>query len=423
MAMSNIRRTLRGDFLKLWIGQLISNFGDQFFFMAIIGIILFDRGMGAEYAALMMVAMSVPALIFGPIAGSYVDRWNRKKTMIVADILRATIVFSLIFYGEIWYMFLSLFILSSLSRFFFPARNAIIPQIVDEELLLSANSMSQMTNMLSMIIGPAIGAAIVGILGGDTAILLDVVSFFMSALFIYVMRYSGAVEGKVETAKRLWKETTDGLKFCWQNRIIRHMLLMTAIIMAFLGGLNPIFMIYIRDVLGMNLMGFGIIDSAQGLGSLIASIALTVIGSAFSKKSIVFSGIMMVSIPVMLITFVHHTFIVIETLSLVGIGVVFFDTPITTLMQEAAPDRIRGRVFGAFGAILQVAILVSMGIEGVLADMLGATTVIFYAGLLSVLFTIFFFSFRSVRSSFDYRPEEDKSEQDIPPHHDANFFK
>jgi len=410
MGRSNIRRTLKGDFLKLWIGQLISDFGDQFFFMAVIGIILFDRGLGAEYAALMMVAMSVPALIFGPIAGSYVDRWNRKTTMIVADILRALIVLSLLFYGEIWYMFVSLFMLSTVARFFFPARNAVIPHTVDEELLMSANSLSQMTNMVSMIIGPALGAAIVGILGGDTAIMLDVLSFFASALFIALIKYSGEVEGKAEKAKELWKETAEGLKFCWQNPVIRHVLILTAIVMAFIGGLNPLFMIYIRDVLGMNLMGFGIIDTAQGIGSVLAALTLTVIGSAFSKKSIVFSGVIMVSVSIMVITFVHHTFVVIETLALVGIGVVFLDTPITTLMQEAAPDAIRGRVFGAFGSILQVSILVSMAIEGLLAERFGATTIIFYAGMLSVLFTVVFFSFKSVRNSFDFVPEKAEEE-------------
>ncbi len=405
MAKSNILRTLKGDFLKLWIGQLISNFGDQFFFMAVIGIILFDRGLGAEYAALMMVAMSVPALIFGPIAGSYVDRWNRKTVMIVADILRAIIVLSLLFYGEIWYMFVSLFMLSTVARFFFPARNAIIPHTVDEELLLSANSMSQMTNMVSMIIGPALGAAIVGILGGDTAIMLDVVSFFLSALFIAVIKYGGEVEGKTETAKKIWRETAEGLKFCWQNPVIRHLLLFTAITMAFFGGLNPLLIIYMRDVLHLNLMGFGITDTAQGIGSVLAALTLAVIANTFSKRSTVLGGALLVSFSTVVITFMHHIFIVIEALALVGIGVVFVDTPITTLMQEASPDAIRGRVFGAFGSILQVSILVSMAVEGIIADRIGATTVIFYAGLLSIIFTVVFFSFKSVRRSFDFVPE------------------
>ena len=99
-SLSNIRRIFNRDFTKLWIGQLISNFGDNFFYMGLMATILYVLDLDAKYLGFLMVMIAVPTLIFGPIAGSYVDRWNRKHLMAVADVLRGFIVLSLVFYHE-----------------------------------------------------------------------------------------------------------------------------------------------------------------------------------------------------------------------------------------------------------------------------------------------------------------------------------
>ena len=397
---SNIRRVFRGDFLRFWIGQLISNFGDNFFFMGLIAIILYRMRLGAGYIGLLMVMMAVPTLVFGPIAGSYVDRWNRKHTMMAADIIRGFIVLSLLFYSELWYLYASIFMLATASRFFYPAESAIIPDIVEKDVLMSANSFSQTTYMLASIIGPGIGAAMIGIFGIDSVFLFDGISFFISALSIFIMRFSGKVEKK-DGEKNVWKETIEGIRFSFRTPIIRRIMFYVFILLLFFGGTNPLFTVFIRDVLHMGLFQMGIIQGLQGAGALIASITVGIIGGAFSKRNMILGASLTIGSALCIIVIFPNPLVMYQAMAFFGISSVFFNTPFTTLIQEAAPDSIRGRVFGAFGALMQIAILTSIAVESVAASIFGVSVVMFSVGLVVSIFSLAFFSVKKNREIFE----------------------
>ncbi len=399
----NIRRVFKGDFSKLWLGQLISNFGDNFFYMGLMAMILYTLNLEAAYLGLLMVMMAIPTLFFGPIAGSYVDRWNRKHVMVVSDILRGFIVLSLVFYHELWYIYASIFLLATVSRFFYPAQSAIIPDIVEEDVLMSANSLSQTTYMLSAILGPALGASLIGFLGVDSVFLFDGISFFISAVFIFSMRFDGIVEKK-DNPQGVWKETWGGIKFAEKHPVIGKVILYVFVLMLFFGGFGPLYMIFIRDVLKMGLFQLGVLEGLQGVGSLVASIVIGIVGSAFSKKSMVVGANLTISSMVILLVLFPYPWIAFQVLSFFGVGMVFFNTPLTTILQEKSPDEIRGRVFGAFGAIMQVAALISMGVESVMADYIGVSMVMLSVGIMSLIFGILFFSSRKNREIFEQQP-------------------
>ena len=400
MPSSNIGKVFRGDFLKFWIGQLISNFGDNFFFMGLLAIILYRMNLGAGYVGLLMVMMAIPTLVFGPIAGSYVDRWNRKHTMIAADIIRGFIVLSLLFYSDLWYIYASIFMLATASRFFYPAESAIIPDIVEKDVLMSANSFSQTTYMLASIIGPGIGAAMIGMLGIDSVFLFDGISFFISALSLFIMRFSGRVERK-DGGRNVWKETVEGIRFSFRTPIIRTIMLYVFVLLLFFGGTNPLFVVFIRDVLHMDLFQMGIVQGIQGSGALIASITVGIVGGAFSKRNMILGASLTIGLSLCVLTLIPNPFIMYQAMAFFGISSVFFNTPFTTLIQEAAPDNIRGRVFGAFGSLIQVAVLTSMVVESVAASVFGASAVIFSVGLMVSLFSLAFFSVKKNREIFD----------------------
>ncbi len=399
-SLSNIRRIFNRDFTKLWIGQLISNFGDNFFYMGLMATILYVLDLDAKYLGFLMVMIAVPTLIFGPIAGSYVDRWNRKHVMAVADVLRGFIVLSLVFYHELWYIYGSVFMLATVSRFFYPAQSAIIPDIVDEDVLMSANSFSQTTYMLATILGPAMGAALIGMFGLRSVFLFDGISFFVSSMCIMWMSFSGEVK-RTNEKKEVWHETAEGIKFSFRHPVIKGVMLYIFILILFFGGFGPLYMVFIRDVLHMNLFQMGVLEGLQGVGSLIGSITIGVMGSAFSKKSMVFGANMTLAGMVVLLVLFPYSWVAFQTLSFFGIAMVFFNTPVTTLLQESAPDEIRGRVFGAFGAIMQIATLLSMGVETVLADAVGVSSVMLAVGILGLLFGLSFFSFKKNRAVFE----------------------
>ncbi len=398
--MSGMRQVFNRDFTKLWIGQLISNFGDNFFYMGLMATILYVLKLDASYLGMLMVMMAIPTLIFGAVAGTYVDRWNRKRVMIVADILMGLIVLSLVFYNELWYIYASMFMLATVSRFFYPAQSAIIPDIVEDEVLMSANSLSQTTYMLASILGPALGASLIGFFGIRSVFLFDGISFFISAAFILSMRFSGEVEKK-EVRTGVWGETAEGIKFAWKNPVIRGIIIYVFVLMLFFGGFGPLYMIFIRDVLHMGLFQLGVLEGLQGTGALIASITIGLVGSAYSKKSMVLGANIVMGGMVMLLVMFPEPWVAFQVLSFFGVGMVFFNTPLTTLLQESAPDEIRGRVFGAFGAIMQIASLISMAAETMLADIAGVSMVMFSVGLMALIFGLVFFSFRKNREIFE----------------------
>ncbi len=371
--------------------------------MGLMAIILFRMRLDAGYLGLLMVMMAIPTLIFGPIAGTYVDRWNRKHTMMMADILRGLIVLSLIFYAQLWYIYASIFMLATVSRFFYPAQSAIIPDIVEKDILLSANSFSQTTYMLSAILGPAIGAALVGIFGIDSVFLFDGLSFFISAFFIFLMRYSGAIKGmkdRKKSERNLWKETADGIRFSMKNPVVRTIMIFVFVLVLFFGGFDPLFMIFIRDILNMGLFNLGILMSMQGISSLLASLVIGIVGAAFSKKNMVLGASLTIGSTASVLVLFPYPFVAFQAMAFFGIGTVFFSTPLTTLLQEAVPDTIRGRVFGTFGAIMQIASLSSMAVESIAADLFGVREVMFTVGFSVVVFSAAFFSKKKNREMF-----------------------
>ena len=148
---------IRG-FLLLWTGQAVSYIGDQFHFIAIMGLLLYEYNVSSVEVGTLMVSLSAPSLIIGPLAGVYVDRWSRKWVMIVSDIIRGILVILIPFTTSLWQIYLIMFLVSSVSRFFFPAFNSALPNIVPREHLLKANSLSQTTFNASLVVGPALGA-------------------------------------------------------------------------------------------------------------------------------------------------------------------------------------------------------------------------------------------------------------------------
>ena len=158
---STYGRLLRNrSFVALWLGQTVSFVGDYFYFLAIP--ILVERLTGsALQVGLSVIASTLPMLVLGPVAGVFVDRWNRKQTMIVSDLLRAVLVLVCLVVqtpDQVWVYDVVGFLMSCVSRFFFPAQNAVLPLIVpDKDDLLAANGLMQIVQTAGLLIGPTLG--------------------------------------------------------------------------------------------------------------------------------------------------------------------------------------------------------------------------------------------------------------------------
>ncbi len=373
-----MKRVLQNrNFLKLWIGQIVSNIGDEVAFMGLAALIVYKWQGSAVDVSLLFIFSSLPVLIFGPIAGVFVDRWRRKNTMIWADLLRAIIVALLISPISIWYVYILIFALSTVSRFFYPARNAIIPNIVKEEKLVEANSLSQMTYMLAVVMGPALGAGLVALIGYTATFLFDAFSYLFSALMIFLIRYREEIK---RTAKHPIKEMMDGFKYMRRNKVVLLIVTIFGIIMLVVGGMNVVYTLYIRDVLHMDIVGLGILETLFGIGAVAGSFGVGILAGRMRNVHLISMGIILIGLLVAAMALFPIFIVVILIAFGIGFTNSMLSSPTNAILQKAVKDEYRGKVFGAQGAIIQGAALISMGMIGFLIAAFGIENILLFMG-------------------------------------------
>ena len=210
--MSQLRELLQiRDFRYLWTAQVASDFGDNLTALSLL--IMIQRLTGSTVAiAGLMIAITLPALVFGVVAGVYVDRIDRRRTMIVSDVVRGLVVLSFIFIDSpdmVPLIYAIAFVQASIGTLFGPARSALTPRIVGEEKLLAANSVTQTSRIVFNLLGTTAAGILASVSSGFApAFIVDSLTFLVSALLISRIVTSGtpkklAVKGSGKTWSRV----------------------------------------------------------------------------------------------------------------------------------------------------------------------------------------------------------------------------
>src|SRR6202521_575382 len=189
------------NFRRLWSAQVVSEIGDWFYTLAIYNLLLQLTGR-AESVALALVLQVLPQTLIGPTAGVVNDRLRRKHIMIAADIGRGLIVLCMLFIRskeKVWLVYPLLMAETLLAAFFEPARNAVIPTIVEREEVVVANTLASTTWSVNLMLGATLGGLIAALLGRDAVFLLNGLSFLASAALLWGMRFA---EPHAEGARR-----------------------------------------------------------------------------------------------------------------------------------------------------------------------------------------------------------------------------
>ena len=155
------------NFAFLWLGQVISLIGDWVLFVALPFYVYSLTG-STLATGIMFIVQTIPRIFFGSVAGVFVDRWNRRRTLLIAELAQAIALVPLFLVHSqqwIWIVYIFAFVESTISQFFIPAKSAIIPTLVDEEHLLAANSLNSMSQELTRLVGPLLGGLLLGLLG------------------------------------------------------------------------------------------------------------------------------------------------------------------------------------------------------------------------------------------------------------------
>ena len=178
------------SFRRLWWGQVISELGNWFNFIAGLGIVRIISNGDPEVTTIMLLARLVPFTVFAPLAGAFVDRWSRRMVMIVSDIARVAVALGFLLVhtaGDLWIAYLCTALLSFFGVFFEAAKNASVPNIAGERDLLAANALMFSSRFLLMSFGAALGGWTAATVGYRAAFIVNAISFFGSAISVWMI--------------------------------------------------------------------------------------------------------------------------------------------------------------------------------------------------------------------------------------------
>ncbi|HEX6301575.1 MAG TPA: MFS transporter [Acidimicrobiia bacterium] len=386
--MSQLRRLLRiRDFRYLWVAQVLSDFGDNLTFITLL--ILIQRLTGSTVAlAGLMVSMALPTLVFGILAGVYVDRFDRKKAMILSDLLRAVVVLCFLFVRSeelVPVIFAIAFVQASIGTVFNPARNAFLPAAVGTDKLLAANSVSQTSRIVFNLLGTA-AAGVLAALGESLgpAFIVDSATFFGSFLLISRIRTSG-ISKKDGAESKVWVDMKEGFRVMISSRPLRAVLIALSVTMLGLGAVNVLFVPFIIDDLMVSEAFLGAIEASQVAGLVISGTLVAVSASRLRPSHLVSIGLVTVGIFVGAISGADAVWQVMVLLLLVGLSVGPVQAGANTLSQTLIEDSLRGRVGGAVNTLISAANITSMGLAGVAAAAIGTRNVFLVSGSLVAL--------------------------------------
>lgn len=380
-------------FLALWLGQVVSNIGDYFYFLAVP--IAVNRLTGSTMAvASSVMSIFLPQLLFGLVAGVFVDRWNRKRTMIVADLLRGLIVLLCLTIqsaDQVWVFYVVGFLVSTVSRFFFPARSASIPLIVEKEEWMVANGLSQITQTVALITGSALAGFAIGLWGEQVAFVADSLSYFISAIFILTITVPHRLPSTVgERSGRgqlgaVWQELRAGLSFVKSSRVLAGVLMGLGVIQLGLGAMQVIWVPFFQKFFEIGPEGLGIVDSTQGFGMAVGAMAIGFLAARVKRATTIGAGVAAIGFLITLIG-LSPSFVLILGLSFaLGLFLSPVQAALSTVIQLAVPDDKMGRVNSAIGTTGSLAMLISMAVAGAVGDMVNLRLIYVISGTIIAL--------------------------------------
>ena len=375
------------NFRYLWLGQVVSDLGNSMTNLALL--LLVNRLTGSTAAlATMAIVLALPSLTVGLLAGVIVDRSDRKRLMILSDLLRGFFVlgFTLVDTPDkIWILYVFGFVQSSIATFFNPARNALIPNIVPKEGLLSANSISQVSRIIFGLLGTGLAGFIIGQSGQYWQVFtIDSLTFFISMMLIARIRYDlpSGVGKESMSAGRVMRELGEGLKLTFSNRILSGAIVAFAVTMLGLGAVNVLLVPLLVNDLKISETWFAGVELSQTVGLILAGSLVASLASRLKPTNILSLGIILLGVVVAFLSGVSEVWHILILLFFAGVFVAPVQASGSTIIQTFVPDDVRGRTGSANNALITSAELASMGLAGVLADMLGARTVFILGGAL-----------------------------------------
>ncbi len=411
-------KTVLGNrkFLALFLSQVLTQVGGNMVLFALT-VQVYSLTRSSTSVSILLLTFLVPAVIFGAVAGVYVDRFDRRMMLVATNLLRALAFLVLVFFDEnLVVLYLLTIAVATLTTFFAPAEAAMIPIVVTKRQLITANGMFIFALQASFVAGFAIlGPLFSSLLGTQLLILVVAALYAVAAAMCWVLPTSdpraapnraGEAIGEARGAvAATFSQLREGLVYIGQNRRIfwsLSYLAITASLVGVMGVLGPDFAV---TVLGLSEDGFVIVILPLGVGLVLGILALNVYGKYFSRQRIIEVGLISLGVSLVVLALAQRiggpllTGPIVSLLTVVvvvaftaGVSYALVAVPAQTQLQEELPSEVRGRVFGVLNMLVSLASLGPIVVVGPLADSLGTPAVlagsaglVIVAGVVSVI--------------------------------------
>lgn len=376
----------------LAISESVSNVGSWITMMAVFSLVIFKGEGNVMQSGMIYLVGLLPSLVFSPVAGWLCDHFDRKKLMVISEILSGLAVSGIIFTESLTLLYVLLALQAISGSIMNPARQSSVPQVVEREQLTRANAFLQQISSVVKIFGPVLAGAILVVMNAHQAVILDVVSYFLSAGILLLLPKlippQGAKSLDEANVKQKWStQFSDLLRLDNQLKLLFGMAFM-----AILGivSIDILASIFTRDVLNSGESYFGLLIGMIGLGTLIGAATLMVSKKASRPWRDVIGGFaLMATLPACMAAGYHiqnltlMRFFVIPVCLVAGYGMGRKLVQDSTLIQTLSPAPMLGRVSGLYQSTIVAAQLIGTLLTSAIVPVLVPVDV--YFGLVAIL--------------------------------------
>lgn len=365
------------SFALLWLGLLVSGLGDWVNYVAMVAVVYRQTHSALALVVLRLLHV-VPELLLGPFAGVFVDRWSRKRTLIVSPLVSGAFVSLLVFAHPVAMVFAEMAVITIAGMVLEPAVSASMPNIVSRQDLVQANTLSRITATLAILVGGLTGGILVSGLGASFAFGLDAASFLVIAALVTTVNVREE-HGRASVAS-IERALAEGLRYLRGSPLVANVVAAGALFVFAPASMFTLGIVFAQSVLHAGSTGYGVLLAGLGAGSLVGAAGIMLIRSRWREDLTFAATGIALGAAIAMLGISRSLLPAAAMYGVAGCMTVINSVSAVTLVQRLVPDRLRGRVFGVVSSLNHLGAFASTLLIAAGAGLLGTAGLITASG-------------------------------------------
>lgn len=380
------------NFTLLWSAQFVSTIGSSLASLAA-SILIFRETNSALSVGLMLMATALPSIVLGLVAGVFVDRLDRKRIMIGADLLRAVIVFSIPFFVQsnlVW-LYVLVLLESAVGQFFEPAQSSVLPEVATDEELAAANSLMAISSFGATAVGFGAAGLLASQFSLEWSFYIDALSFIFSAVCIALVRIAPLTSVEDSSVAAIFQNMRSGFQFLFRTPILRSTFILLPVLGISFGLANTLLLPFAREALGATEFEYGLQEALTSMAFVVGSLLMARVADKRPEGQWIAFSFLGMGIADAIYSQLSSVAVAFIFVMISGFANAPWAVIRNVILQRNSPREMRGRVASSFYVVRDVSFLVGMAAAG-LADIVGvrqmylaSALIVFVAGLLALV--------------------------------------